>query len=165
MYWKKKALIQNFISSFPSSLSYAVYFFIQRNFGSLRRVNPVVSITAAVDTCRIICKQGKTISDKVFFEVGTGWMPIVPISYWLMGAKKTITIDLNPYLKPELTKESLDYIISNKEEILEVFGSLINEERLYILESVLKKNNDFSLSDVLSLCNIDYDCTRRCSRY
>lgn len=118
MHWKLKAAIQNAVSLLPPSVSYATYFWIQRHFGGLRRINPVSPLTAGIETWRRIKKLGYDPSGKVFLEVGTGRVTLVPLAYWLMGAKKTITIDLNPYLKAELKKESLQYISDNKEYIL-----------------------------------------------
>jgi len=72
-----------------------------------------------------------------------------------MGAKKTITIDLNPYVKSELIMEHLNYIVNNKNQINELFGSLICEERL---EKICKyyKGNNFSDKEYFKLCHIEY---------
>ena len=51
----------------------------------------------------------------------------MPIAYWLMGARKIYTIDLNPYLKSELVEESLKYIFNNQEEVRNLFDSLLVE--------------------------------------
>jgi hypothetical protein len=68
--------------------------------------------------------------DKVSFEVRTGRTPMVPLAFWLMGARSTITIDLNPYLKPELVRESVDYIEANQSEIVKLFGDRLEWQRL-----------------------------------
>lgn len=156
MQWKLKAKIQNAVSLLPSSLSYSAYYWIQRHFGGLRRINPTTRIAAAIETCKRICEQGESLSDKVFLEVGTGRVPIVPIAYWLMGAKKTITIDLNPYLRSELLKESLQYIHDNKEEVLDLFGSFLIKERFNMLQEASGKDSCFSASEILNLCQVDY---------
>lgn len=88
-------------------------------------------------------------------EVGTGRVPIAPLAYWLMGAKQTVTIDLNPYLREELVVESLNYISLNKDEVLSLFGSLLDESRF---ECLLEFNEgaDFSLEAFLDLAQINY---------
>ena len=93
--------------------------------------------------------------NKVFFEIGTGWIPLVPVAYWLMGAKNTVTIDLNPYMKPELIRESLEYISKNKDIIQELFGPLLNKERLDQLIDFYN-SNEFSTDAFLDLCQIKY---------
>ncbi|MEA3458136.1 MAG: methyltransferase domain-containing protein [Candidatus Thermoplasmatota archaeon] len=155
MRWKLKAKIQNAVSLFPSSASYATYYWIQRHFGGLRRLNPISRLTAAIETWKRIQEQGVIPSGKVFLEVGTGRVPLVPLAYWLIGAEKTITMDLNPYLKAELVGESIQYISENKEKILNLFGSLIDKKRFDELQS-LSRNSHFSVSAFLDLCQVDY---------
>lgn len=165
MHWKLKSKIQNCISLLPSSLSYSLLYWIQRKFGGLSNLNPTYGIFAAVEACKRIQKNGYTISDKIFFEIGTGRIPIVPIAYWLMGAKKTITIDLNPYLKKELAVECLEYLYQNTDAVLELFGELIDRSRFDKIITFHKEEN-FSLYKLFSLCSIEYiapgDATNTC---
>lgn len=155
MNWKIKALIQNTISYFPSSLSYAFYYFLQRKFGGLKEINPVNELTKGIDIWKTIKKQKNNPVDKIFFEIGTGRLVLVPLSFWLMGAKKTITIDANPYIKTELIKESLRYILKNKTEIKNLFGSLLDNERWGKLLSFARESS-FSKTAFLRLCNTTY---------
>lgn len=94
MHWKIKSTIQKIISLFPDSLAYPVYYYVQRNFGGLKYVNPVCGLTSGINIWLSIKERGSNPQDKVFFEVGTGWVPLVPLSYYLIGSKKTISIDL-----------------------------------------------------------------------
>jgi len=100
-------------------------------------------------------KRNRSPSGKVFLEVGTGRVPLVPLAYWLMGAESTITIDLNHYLKEELIAEHLRYIVENEEEILELFGSLIDRGRFNDLLNVAKTFKS-SAYEFLDLCRIIY---------
>ena len=155
MHWKIKARIQNAVSLLPSSVSYATYYWIQRHFGSLKRMNPVSRLKPGVETWKKIQELGYSPIEKVFLEVGTGRVPMVPVAYWLMGAKSTITIDLNPYMKEELIRESLEYISDNKEEIQKLFGSLLDKKRLDKL-LYFYKSSTFSTSSFLEFCQIKY---------
>lgn len=155
MHWKLKAKIQNAVAWLPASASYETYYRIQRYFGGLRRLNPISRLTAGIETWKRIQKQGWFPSGKVFFEVGTGRVPLVPLAFWLMGAKKTITIDLNPYLKEELIADALGYISNHEEEILNLFGSLINKNRLDQLLEFGRSRRRKS-SEVLDLARIEY---------
>ena len=155
MHWKQKANIQNALSLLPTSASYAIYYWVQRHFGNLKTINPTGRISAAIDTWTQMQEQGINPTGKVFMEIGTGRTPLVPMAYWLMGAEKTISIDLNPYLKAELIEESIQYIYKNKEDILSLFGPLIDQTRLNKLLS-LNEPKKFSLSVFLDLCQIDY---------
>lgn len=155
MHWKTKAKIQNLVSILPSAASYAAYYWVQRNFGALRRINPIFKLKTGVETWKKIHEVGYNPADKTFFEVGTGRVPLVPLSYWLMGAKSIITIDLNPYIKDELIRESLEYISKNSDEILKAFGNFIDEIRL---EELLRFHVrlPFRRDSFLDLCQIKY---------
>jgi len=155
MHWKTKSKIQNLISILPSELSYTAYYWIQRKFGGLKAVNPLRKLSAGIETWKIIQLQNIDPVNKVFFEVGTGRDALIPLSYWLMGAEKTITIDLNPYLKSELIIEHLNFIANNKDKINKLFGSLILRNRL---EKIIKYHNQntFSKEEYFKLCHIEY---------
>ena len=118
-------------------------------------MNPVNRLGAGIDVWRHICVQGYDPLDKVFLEVGTGRIPLIPLAFWLMGANKTITIDLNPYLKHELIKESLQYISINRKEICRLFGSLLVQKRFVTLLGLVERL-DFSVDEFLELCRISY---------
>jgi len=160
MNWRVKAFIQKCIAVFPKNLSYEVYFQMQHHFGRVNKpynpVNPPSGgISEGVRFLKKIQNAGYIYSDKVFFEIGTGWVALVPLTYWLAGAKKTITIDLNPWLRKELIKESISYIVNNQEEIKSVMGEFFNEERLRALIEFFKPNK-FNVNEYLEFCHIEY---------
>ena len=155
MHWKIKSVIQNSISLLPKQFSYPVYYWLQRHFGNLHQINPISGLVAGIDIWERIINYGYDPTNKIFLEVGTGRIPLVPLSFWLMGAKQTITIDLNPYLKEELVKESIDYIIINREKIEKLFDRLLDKSRLDLLVVFYQKKH-FSIHDVLNMCQIQY---------
>ena len=95
MHWKVKAAIQNKISILPRCVSDAAYFRMQRLFGGLKRSDPINHLAAGIRIWRQILERRLDPVDKVFFEVGTRATPIVLLAFWLMGAKATITVDIN----------------------------------------------------------------------
>jgi hypothetical protein len=155
MRWKVKAAIQNTIAGLPSALSYPVYYRMQRLVGGLKRMNPVDPLSAGIETWRRILDHGRDPVGGVFFEVGTGNAPIVPLAYWLMGAERTITVDVNPYLKGELVREALDYMKTHEAEISDLFGPLLEKERMDRLMQ-FGESGAYSLERVLALCEIEY---------
>lgn len=112
-------------------------------------------IKKGIETWKRIQRQGRSPSGKVFLEVGTGWMPLVPLAYWLMGADSTITIDINPYLKEGLIAETLKKICEDDENIRNLFGSFLDRRRYDDLLDYAKKNR-FSVTEFLELCRIIY---------
>jgi hypothetical protein len=92
---------------------------------------------------------------KVFFEIGTGRVPDVPVAYWLMGAKETITVDLNPYLKDELFRESIEFILTHEAEVRALFGDRLDQGRLRTLAHAHELKGT-STEAMLALCQTRY---------
>jgi hypothetical protein len=127
--WKTKALVQKAVSALPSRISYELYYQLQRKFGGLRRVNPIVGIQDGIRIVNSIEAIGRSVEDKVFIEVGTGRTITVPITLWLCGASRIITVDANPYLKVELIEEEIDFIRKNKATVLGILSSRRNRKQ------------------------------------
>ncbi|MDR2798934.1 MAG: hypothetical protein LBB80_11385, partial [Treponema sp.] len=139
--WKLKAFIQNFIALFPKPISYELYFQIQRYFGGLKKpVSPIHHFNVGIEIIKKIRKFGYDTNGKIFFEVGTGRAPLLPVAFWLCGAGKTITVDLNPYMKNEIVKDMLYFIRTEEDKIKDIFGNLLDIERFNILLSKSKIN-------------------------
>lgn len=155
MNWKIKAVIQNTIAKLPTQLSYNLYYYIQRKLGGLKNLNLTDHFIAAVKTWQLIEEQGKNPIGKNFFEVGTGRAPLLPIAYYLMGANQTITVDLNPYIKKEIVFEYLQYLKQHQNDIIQIFGQRLNQDRFKKLLQFID-GHKFSLHDLLSLCSIQY---------
>lgn len=155
MHWKLRAKIAHTISLLPSRTSDAVYYCVQRRLGRFRLFNPLRWLETGVETGKRIRKLGQTASDKVFFEIGTGRVPLLSLAYWLMGAERTISLDVYPYLREELIRESLGYICKNQEEIVSLFGTLLHKERFNDLLEFARSSR-YKLSEFLHLCRMDY---------
>jgi hypothetical protein len=99
MNWKLKSNIQNLTNLLPPSFSYPTYYWIQRNFGSLKntKLNPTSRLTAGIETCKRIEQVGRSPVGATFLEIGTGRRLNTPLAFWLLGAEKVVTVDLNPY--------------------------------------------------------------------
>jgi hypothetical protein len=113
-------------------------------------VNPVHQLTAGIK----VSKAGRSAVGGTFLELGTGRRINMPIAYWIAGAQRVITIDINPYLKAELVKQDLDYIRMNREEIGHLFSSAIYENRLNALLEFAETK--WNLDDLLKFCSIEY---------
>ncbi|MCI0337167.1 MAG: class I SAM-dependent methyltransferase [Acidobacteria bacterium] len=92
-------------------------------------MNPIIGIKDGITIVRCIEGVEKSVDDKVFVEVGTGRTIIIPITLWLCGASRIITVDLNPYLKNELIQEELNFIRCNKDAVLKMFGNSVNQKQ------------------------------------
>jgi len=156
MNWKVKAFIQNCIAVFPKNLSYEMYFKMQRSFGRLKKpFSPLGRFRDGASVLQKIQQHGRNYIGKIFFEVGTGRVPLLPIAFWLGGAGKIITADLNPYMRNELIKDMLYFIKNREPEIRNVFGTLLYEDRFNSLLNYSRKNKIYK-QDILELCQIEY---------
>jgi len=155
MHWKVKASIQNAVCLLPPSLSYDLYYWMQRRFGDLRSTSPVSRLDAGIHIWQELRSLGIDPRGKTFFEVGTGRAPAAPLAFWLMGAGRIVTVDLNPYLKAEIVREHLAYLSDNEAEIRTIFGTLLCGERFDELLDFVRRR-PFRIEDFLDLCRIDY---------
>ena len=156
MKWQLKAKIQNLVNIFPSSLSYSTYYWIQRNFGGLRkdRLSPINRLEAGIESVKRIEQVGRSPVGATFLEIGTGRRLNTPLAFWLLGAEKVITVDLNPYLKEELVRADLDYLIKNKTEIESLFENRIFNNRLDALLEFIE--SPYQIKALLEFLKIEY---------
>lgn len=154
--WKTKALIQNAIAFLPKDLSYKLYFLIQSKFGGLQNINHLYYLKAAKNILDYIMEFNHSPVDKTFFELGTGRIVMLPMCYWLTGAKKIITVDLNPYLVEDLVLQNVKYLLDNEKQVLELFAGLIQKERWELLKNFVEKEKKLSLGKVLNFFCIEY---------
>lgn len=155
MHWKLKATLQNAVSRLPSRPSYAAYYWLQRHFGGLRRIDPSDRLAAGIAAWRQILAHGGQPRGARFFEVGTGRVPMTPLAYWLMGAGEVVTIDLNPYLREELTHECLAYLAAHRPLIEQRFGELLDTARWQQLLA-WQAAGSLSCRELLQRCAIRY---------
>jgi len=156
MNWKTKAKIQNLISLLPSSLSYDVYYSIQRKFGSLKDTNlsPISRLIAGLETVKRIEQSGRSPVGATFLEVGTGRRINTILAFWLLGAEKIITVDLNPYLKEELVRADLSFIVKNRLAVEKLFDGKIFNNRFNALLEIVQ--SPYLVRDLLGFLNIEY---------
>ena len=108
-----------------------------------------------IETWTRLRAVGREPRDKVFLEVGTGRVPLVPIAYWLMGASGTVTIDVNPYMRIELIRDSLRYMWENADRMKRLFGPFLDVDRWSRL-MLLCDATLVSRETILELCGVKY---------
>lgn len=89
-------------------------------------------------------------------ELGTGWYPVVPISMFLSGAERVITLDISKLCNKERLTTTLEmfskYIADRK---LENYIS-IRADRLEILKKIIIEKDKLSFEEMLSKLKIVY---------
>lgn len=128
MNWQLKSAIQRACGAIPFA-SEALYYFIQRNAGSLR--NPQPPDTMLHESIRLmqwLPEAGLTLKNSRILEVGTGRRVDMPLGFFLGGASEVHTVDLHHYLKDELVEHSIEWIGANPEWLREQFASSAGKE-------------------------------------
>jgi len=155
VHWKLKAAVQNAMGKLPPDLANPIYYRLQKSFGGLRHPTPVSRLQAGIEVVRRIRQFGRPVESAVFLEVGTGHQVNLPLSLWLCGAGRIITVDLNRYLQEQLVVDDIAYLRSHEEEVRNLFAEIpqrgLFEERF---EQLLSAAN--SLDELLSLTDIQY---------
>jgi len=151
MDWRFKALVQTLVSWLPEPVGQYLYYRLQRLTPTFRNLTPRL-LRASVETASRLVDSGFSLRGKVFLEVGTGRAPIIALGFWLMGAARTLTIDLNRYVRDDLTREALAYIRRNPDEVREIFRGHLDEARL----SRLLEDQDYSAERLMKAASIEY---------
>jgi SAM-dependent methyltransferase len=155
MTWRQKAFLQNVIAELPSDLSYKLHYFLRRRFGGLRATGPTMLLKAGVTMVDMLRDQGRSVESSAVLEIGTGCQINLAIAFWLCGASKVTTIDLNPYLSEDLVARDVAYIREHQEEIHAIFGE-------YVRNPLFRDRLDRLIShrggvdDLLAMTNIHY---------
>jgi len=93
---------------------------------------------------------------KTFFEVGTGHNAIVPVGFFLSGAKRVVTIDLYRRLNYNIMKNSLFNLAKNRHLVESLYFNITNSacwlnERLDLLSKYWSTPRQF-----FKMANIRY---------
>ncbi|MBF0446149.1 MAG: methyltransferase domain-containing protein, partial [Magnetococcales bacterium] len=155
MHWKQKAFLQKVVANLPFGLSDFAYHLIMKYGGGY--VPYMDSTPDFEQSLRIIeCARhhGHDISQATFFELGTGRVLSTAIGLWLLGANKIITVDLNSYLREEVTLVVIDQL-NDEAFVHKIFGDWADDpEMKKRIKSITSCHK--SLHDIFQLTGIDY---------
>jgi hypothetical protein len=125
MRWQHKAKIMKFCSKLP--IGGHIYRQIQKTFGRLN-AKPMARIPTQIEMAKWILASGQSLVGKLFFEIGTGHVPLAPIGFFLCGAQKVITVDLNRRIEWGLTQQCLEWIVSHRNEVASKYHNIVAAE-------------------------------------
>lgn len=156
MNWKLKAYTQKVAAGLPKGTGYRLYYVLQKLHGTFKPDRLMPRLGVARQIVELARQSGRTVSGKIFFELGTGWTCGTPLGLWLCGVGKVITVDLNPYLKESLVLGELRYLMSHVDEVRRLFGndgrSAVFQERL----DLLCRRPPQTLADLWALTGVEY---------
>lgn len=129
MNWRMKGAIQKVLGMVPAGDE--LHYQLQRRFGGLRDLTH--ELEAKVEDWRLmaghLAAAGLPIQGTRFVEMGTGWYPTFPFSLYLGGAARVDTIDLNRYLRPDLTRVMVRFLGGKLDTIAELSKRPLAEVR------------------------------------
>jgi SAM-dependent methyltransferase len=152
MKWEQKAKIMKILSNIPKGG--VLYKFLQKKFGRLT-FDPMSNIKKQIEIANWLHQYNISIEGKTFFEVGTGHNAIVPVSFFLSGAKRVVTVDLYRRLDYNIMKNSLFYLVKSRHLIESLYSNITNStmlnERLDLLSEHWSTPRQF-----FKMANIQY---------
>jgi SAM-dependent methyltransferase len=100
MNWKTKHFFQ---SHFPKVLiDSGFYYLLQKNFGGLKHFSINSKVDQGISLLEALHANNIEIQGKHTAEIGTGWVPIIPMLFAILGQSDCITCDVKNLLKNDL---------------------------------------------------------------
>src|SRR5690348_15254121 len=100
--WIPKAIAQKAISGLGML---PLYHRAQQIGGRLKDFHPATRVEYAGKLAKDVGLE--RLAGAKVVEIGTGWVPVVPIGLYLLGVQSIDTFDLSKHLQPKLTMSAL----------------------------------------------------------
>jgi hypothetical protein len=114
MRWQRKAQIMRLCSTLPFGAS--LYKVGQRYVGHLNQ-GATGRYPTAVQMATWLVRSERPIAGQTMLEVGTGHNPMLPIVFFLLGARRVLTYDLHRRLDRRLVTKSLRWMAEERTKI------------------------------------------------
>lgn len=152
MKWKVKAFGQKVLSKIPNGER--LYFFLQRHFGGFRKFSVLSKVSQGLRLLNALYQVGYTVEGKRTMEIGTGWVPTVPILFYVFGQHSCDSFDISRLLDENLSLKAAQQMSELSQYLLEraPWAREINgvSNRLATLRNIR------SLSQLLTTINMRY---------
>ncbi len=153
--WVLKALIQKVISFLPGS--HKLNYWFQKYITKGVRLSDQYfqdKLVHALDHLRFAKKAGLATSFKSL-ELGTGWYPVVPLSFYLAGAKQVSSIDLNRLMTHDSLCDCIEaFQKALKANELSAFDEYFRSERIEQLQKIDCRSMD--QESLMLILNFEY---------
>ena len=155
--WKQKAIVQKITSFLPfkNKINYLFQKYVTKGI-NLRDEYFYDRLGHASEHLKIYKKySGKDFPDTCL-EIGTGWHPTVPISFFLAGTHKTYSVDISFLTSKERIYDTLQKFLQCQKE--NKLKAIINyrQERMDAMLDLVKNYETLSLEEILKKLNITY---------
>jgi SAM-dependent methyltransferase len=154
MNWKLRALILKALAAAPGGG--ALYQLLQSRFGYFRRGDYIENrLSKQRELAACLLANGSEIDGARVMEVGTGWVPLAPLGFWICGAAGVITFDLSRYMIPSLLRHACDWIGANRATLVDLWSGLRSERQIDDKLDVIDRLKDRP-GDLLRAAGIEY---------
>jgi SAM-dependent methyltransferase len=151
MDWRIKVAVQLFLSVIP--WGWKVNYELQRHLGGLRNIAIYNEVQRRLELIEEIEKHVGSFQGKRILEVGTGWVPVIPVLLYLIGAEEIYTFDVLRHLRYDMLNLTIDRIPDSFDYVSERLGiPLKNLEQRY--RAIAPKHREFE--HILRSCGIAY---------
>lgn len=155
--WKQKAIVQKTISYLPAN--HKINFLFQKYVtkGVYLKDNYFYDrLDHAKNHIESYQKYSNKSMPNVSLEIGTGWYPVVPISFFLIGTSKIYSVDVTFLTSKERIKTTLKKFVESYEgNQLQKYITII-PEKYEIIENLLSNYESFSLEEILKGLHLNY---------
>lgn len=155
--WVQKAIVQKVISYLPLShkINYLFQKYVTRGV-DLSEEYFYDRLGHARDHLKSFSKySGKAVPEKSL-EIGTGWYPIVPISFFLAGTDKIYSVDISFLTSKKRLETTLrKFLECNNSGRLTNYINVL-PDRFALIKNILNEYDKHTLNEVLQKLNITY---------
>jgi hypothetical protein len=154
MNWQLKAITQKLVSILPCSRR--INYLLQR-YVTVGMVLPEAFVIDRLEHAQKHLHSQKswgkkTLADATILEIGTGWYPLVPMAFMLMGAQRIYTADIHPlYAAASINQSILALLRLAEQHQLQVLLPGFNPAKLLILKKALKTPTAAAKMKILQL--------------
>ncbi len=153
MNWRIKGLVQKTLGVLPGGVR--VNDLLQRRVGGLRDLRNHVAAKVINDWV-VFAKYMKELEVEPaglrYLEIGTGWLPILPVCYALTGAREIVTFDITRHVNARLSLQMVTLLESYLPIIADAGGRPLSKVEAAFAEL----RNSATLEELLRRARIDY---------
>jgi|SRR5262245_22675909 len=153
MHWKVKAFVQRACAALPGGAP--LYDGLQQTLGKLRHPDVARKLTFQRNLCALMVQHGFQPRGATLVEVGTGWMPLDAIGFWMCGATRVSTFDLHRHLNLRLLGKALEWMSQHEGELVALWKDLVPEAELRARHALLTRHRHAPMT-FLRQAGIDY---------
>ena len=111
MDWRIKAHVQGILARLPAGVR--VNDLLQTAFGGRSNQAEHIELKFRADwlvLMEMLQQHDFDVNDKVLLEIGTGWLPVLPLCFALAGARQVLSYDMHRHLLPQSAPTVLHHL-------------------------------------------------------